>query len=89
MTSIDPVIDVLDVVVLGRYVVELHFEDGAIRVLDLEPLLTGPMYRELRDDYELFSSAFVDSEAGTLSWPNGADISPRRLYAESKPKVPA
>lgn len=89
MSEIPPVIDVVRVTLLGRYLVELEFENGDERVIDLEPYLRGPMYRELRDDYDLFCQVDVDTEAGTISWPNGADISPRTLYAESKPKVPA
>lgn len=89
MSQIEPVIDVVDVTVLGRYVLCLRFEDGSDRVIDLEPILDGPMYESLLDDYELFRQVRVDEESGTVVWPNGADISPRRLYAESKPKVPA
>lgn len=89
MSEIEPIVDVVDVTVLGRYVLELHFADGDIRVIDLEPLLSGPMYDELIDDYELFTKVSVDAAAGTIHWPNGADVSPRRLYSDSKPKVPA
>lgn len=89
MSQIEPVIDVVDVTVLGRYVLGLRFEDGSDRVIDLEPILEGPMYEALLDDYELFRQVQVDEDSGTVVWPNGADISPRRLYAESKPKVPA
>lgn len=89
MSQIEPVIDVVDVTVLGRYVLGLRFEDGSDRVIDLEPILDGPMYEALLDDYELFRQVRVDEDSGTVVWPNGADISPRRLYAESKPKVPA
>lgn len=89
MSEIPPVIDVVRVTLLGRYLVELEFENGDERVIDLEPYLRGPMYEALRDDYDLFCEVDVDPETGTISWPNGADISPRTLYAESKPKVPA
>ncbi|HEX9888781.1 MAG TPA: DUF2442 domain-containing protein [Nitriliruptorales bacterium] len=89
MSEIAPIVDVVDVRLLGRYVVELQFEDGQGRVIDLEPYLSGPMYRPLREDYGLFCAVSVDPGAGTIVWPNGADISPRTLYAESKPKVPA
>lgn len=89
MSEIPPVIDVVRVTLLGRYLVELEFENGDERVIDLEPYLQGPMYQELRDDYDLFCRVEVDPEAGTITWPNGADISPRTLYAESKPTVPA
>jgi hypothetical protein len=75
--------------VLARYVVELTFADGAVRVIDLEPLLWGPMFEPLLADYDLFRRVCIDDDAGTIVWPNGADISPRTLYAESKPAVPA
>lgn len=87
--ELPPIIDVTDVKLLGRYVVELCFENGEERIIDLEPVLTGPMYEQLRNDYAAFQEVSVDPNAGTIVWPNGADISPRTLYAESKPKVPA
>ncbi len=62
--------------------------DGSERVIDLEPLLWGAMFEPLVDDYELFRQVRVDPEAGTIVWPNGADISPRTLFAESKPAIP-
>lgn len=88
MTELAPVIDVIDVRVLSRYVVELAFANGEVRVIDLEPSLWGEMFEPLVADYELFRSLRVDPEAGTIVWPNGADLSPRTLYAESKPAVP-
>jgi len=89
MSELAPLIDVTDVRVLARYVVELTFADGSERVIDLEPLLWGPMFEPLLADYELFRQVTVDPDAGTVVWPNGADISPRTLFAESRPTVPA
>lgn len=89
MTDLEPLIDVTGVRVLARYVVELTFADGDVRVIDLEPLLWGSMFEPLVADYALFRRVDVDADAGTIAWPNGADISPRTLYAESKPAVPA
>jgi len=88
MTDLAPLIDVTDVRVLSRYVVELTFPDEGQRVIDLEPLLWGPIFAPLLADYDLFRGVVVDSEAGTIVWPNGADISPRTLFAESRPSVP-
>ena len=89
MTELAPLIDVTDVRVLARYVVELTFADGSERVIDLEPLLWGPMFEPLLGNYALFRQVTVDPDAGTIVWPNGADISPRTLFAESRPTVPA
>lgn len=85
----EPFKHVSDVRVLGRYVVELEFEGRERRVVDLEPLLVGPAFDELLGDYTLFLQVRVDPEIGTIAWPNGADLSPRTLYARSRPSVPA
>lgn len=89
MTQLPPLIDVTDVHVLARYVVGLTFADGSERALDLEPLLWGPMFQPLVADYALFREVTVDQDAGTIVWPNGADISPRTLFAESRPTASA
>lgn len=89
MSEIEPVIDVVDVEVLSRYILKLTFEDGAVKVIDVEPLLWGEMFAPLVEDYERFKQVRVDPGAGTIVWPNGADISPRYLYAESKVATPA
>lgn len=89
MTEIAPLIRIVGVRVLARYIVELRFEDEARRVIDLEPLLWGEMFEPLVSDYGLFQQVEVDPVGGTIAWPNGADLSPRLLYAESKAAIPA
>ncbi|MGH8901793.1 MAG: DUF2442 domain-containing protein [Egibacteraceae bacterium] len=84
----EPIVDVTSVRVLSRYVVELTFETGEVKVLDLEPLLSGPVFEPLRRDYELFKQLRADEEAGTIVWPNGADISPRTLRQRSRDAIP-
>lgn len=79
----------MDVRVLARYVVELTFEGGERRVIDLEPLLEGPAFDALKSDYDLFRQVHVDDEIATIAWPNGADITPRALYVRSRPSTPA
>jgi hypothetical protein len=80
--------DVTGVRVLSRYIVELTFETGEVKVLDLEPLLDGPVFEPLRQDYQLFTRVRADREAGTIVWPNGADFSPRTPYLRSRDAVP-
>jgi hypothetical protein len=80
---------VTDVEVLARYFVELTFDGEERRVVDLEPLLEGPAFEHLKQDYELFCAVRADEDAATIVWPNGADMSPRTLYSHSRPSVPA
>ena len=89
MSEVPQIIDVVAARILARYIVELVFEDGERRVIDLEPYLDGAVFQALAEDYDLFRAMHVDPEAGTVVWPNGADVSPRTLYAESKRVVPA
>lgn len=84
----EAMIDVTDVRILSRYVVELTFDTGEVKVLDLEPLLDGPVFDPLKRNYEVFKQVRADAEAGTIVWPNGADISPRTLYNRSRAAVP-
>jgi hypothetical protein len=65
--------------VLRPFVLEVTFEDGAKRRVDVEPYLNGEIFRPLRDP-TFFARARVDAAAGTVVWPNGADFSPEFLY---------
>lgn len=81
------VIEVTAVRVVVRYFVELTFVNGEVRLIDLEPFL-GADVRARRGGLRPFRQVAVDTDAGTIVWPNGADLSPRTLYAESKPVAP-
>ena len=70
---------VVEVNVIEPYVLEVAFEDGVRRRVDVEPLPYGEMFESLRDP-EMFRQASVDPELGTVVWPNGADLSPEFLY---------
>lgn len=87
VTELGPLLDVTAVRVLARYFVELTFADGTERIIDLGAMLWGPMFEPLLADYQLFRRVAVDPNAGTIVWPNGADVSPRTLYLESKPSM--
>lgn len=73
----DPV--VVSVRVIPPYMLELEFEDGVQRVVDLEDELYGPIFEPLKDP-AYFAQVSVDDELGTVVWPNGADIAPETLY---------
>jgi hypothetical protein len=81
-------VDVTDVRVLSRYVTELTFDDGSVKVIDLEDWLTGPDFGWLLEDYPAFCEVTVDSESGTIRFSNGAEFSPAGLYLAAKAAVP-
>lgn len=64
---------------IGAYALRVEFEDGTVREIDFEPVLTGGIFAPLRDP-EVFSQVRIDPEAGTLVWPTGADFDPATLY---------
>jgi len=71
--------------VLNGFKVRLTFTDESQKEIDLEPFLHGPVFEPIRNDRELFRTVRVDDEAGTIVWPNGADIDPDVLYLGLKP----
>jgi len=71
--------------VLEGFNVRLAFSDGVEKVVDLSPLLRGPIFEPLRADPELFRAVRVDEELGTIVWPNGADMDPDVLYGSHRP----
>ncbi len=66
------------------YTVYVRFEDGTAADLDLSYLTAyGGVFEPLRDlDY--FRRLRADREAGTIVWPNQADIAPETLYAHAQ-----
>jgi len=73
------------VTALAGFVVHLEFTDGTARDVDLEKYLRGPIFEPLRTDLARFREVKVEPGAGTISWPNGADIDPDVLYLDLVP----
>jgi hypothetical protein len=69
---------------------ELKFSDGTVAKLDFQRRIKGRggVFKAL-ESVEVFSQVRVDSEAGTLVWPNDVDFCPDVLYAEAtgKPRI--
>lgn len=68
--------DIVEARPLGGYLLYLRYADGAAGEVDLAPLLqfTG-VFEPLRDP-AYFAQLRVDSDTGTIVWPNGADLCP-------------
>ena len=73
--------DIIRVIALLEYGLRLTFDDGSEGELDLRSQIafTG-VFEGLRDETE-FKKVRVNSEIGTIQWPNGADLDPIVLYA--------
>ena len=73
------IVKIKSVTVPELYKIKVIFDDATEKTIDLEPLLSGPMYGPLKDP-ELFKAVTIDVEAATVVWPNGADFDPETLY---------
>jgi hypothetical protein len=74
---------VVGVAVLGDNVMRLLFDDGLCGdVLVPTDEMIGVL-EPLRDP-AYFALVRVDPEAGTIVWPNGADLAPESLYQQAE-----
>lgn len=65
--------------IVDKYTIQVEFDDGLTKTINLEPMLHGPIFRPLRDP-ALFAQVSLNMDFGALEWPNGADIAPNVLY---------
>ena len=64
--------------------VQVRFDDGLAAKVDLSYLLEyGGVFEPLADP-GFFRRLRADREAGTIVWPNEADIAPETLYLRAK-----
>ena len=74
------IVRVVKAQVCGEYRMRLSFSDGTRKVVDLEPLLNGPIFEPLKNP-AYFAQGSLDQICGTVVWPNGADIAPEALHS--------
>ena len=70
---------VKQVTYVSEYKLLLTFEDGSIKLVDLERELDGEIFEPLKD-INYFKTVRVNPDLDTIVWENGADISPDFLY---------
>lgn len=70
-------ITVEDVEYIKDFTLRLHFSDGAVKIVNMFPLLKGTIFEPLkeRDNFIQFGLT-----GGTIEWYNGADFAPEYLY---------
>ena len=70
---------VIDAKYLYGFILELKFNDGKVKRVDLEKHLEGEIFEPLKDvDY--FKTVKVYPEHDTIYWDNTADFAPEFLY---------
>lgn len=74
------IIHVTSVKLAGPHSLELSFDNGVQKRVNLSRELYGPIFEPLRDP-QVFAQAFLDADSRTVTWPNGADFAPDFLYA--------
>ena len=76
-----PCATVTGVRIIGDYCLELTFADGLRGIVDLSKRIVGRggAFR-LLEDAQFFRQVRVDSELGTIAWPNEADFCPDLLH---------
>ena len=75
-------------IALDNFTVRLTLTSGDVIERDLEAMLWGPVFEPLRRDPAKFRALAI--EAGTLVWPEGADIDPDTLiWGGPAPSDPA
>jgi hypothetical protein len=81
-----PVLDVIHAVAvrpMEGYQLWLKFTDGAEKIFDFKPHLTGSVFQPLKDK-KIFDSVYL--QYGTTVWQDGEiDIAPETLYYEGVP----
>lgn len=73
------IIHVTQVEVVGPHSLELAFDNGTRKRVNLRRELYGQVFEPLREP-TFFAKAYLDSNSRTVTWPNGADFAPDFLY---------
>ena len=73
------IIHIIEVKVVGASSLELAFDNGHRKQVNLRRELYGPIFEPLRDP-AYFALAYLDPDSRTVTWPNGADFAPDFLY---------
>ena len=68
---------------IDGYRLEVEFNDGVVKEVDLKDERYGEVFEPLKD-MNYFKQVTVDAETNTIAWPNGADFAPEFLYEAGK-----
>ena len=73
-------------VFFGTFKLILGFDNGEYRLLDIKQFLQNDnmgKLAEIRDDIDMFRTATIDRNSGTVAWKNGVDFDNEILFQSS------
>lgn len=80
-------VSVVSVVALNDLHLQLDFDDGLSRTVDVTPYVQGPHYKQIRLSEKFFKTAHVEN--GAVVWDNGVMVDADLLrYGPPKPPKP-
>lgn len=74
------ILHILEAELAGPTALYVKFNDGCSATIDLQPILTGPVFEPLHDP-TTFAQFTLDPVCKTVCWPNGADLAPEAIRA--------
>jgi Protein of unknown function (DUF2442) len=80
---VDRLFDVTAVEVIADFRLRLTFDDGTVGEVDFAERVWEGVFEPLRDPRS-FAQVRLDPDAGTIAWPNGADMAPEALYERAR-----
>ena len=75
--------DVIKVVALPDFFIDVEFANGEQRRFDMRPYLDYPAFAQLKKEPGMFLRACAKN--GTVVWSDDIDLSPDTLYLRGKP----
>ncbi len=78
---------IMRVIPLPNYKLHLDYENGEIKLFDVEPYIKGNWFGELQNPLYFNTVRVLDDMEG-IEWPHGQDLAPHELYELSVSSQP-
>ena len=75
-------VSITSVAVVEGRTISIAFSDESVREVDLTEWMWGPVFDPIAKDDELFAQVTVDSDRGSIVWPNGAHFEAEALHGD-------
>ena len=73
---------IISVKPISNYRLELQYETGENKILDVKPYIIGDWFGKLSDQ-SYFKAVKIIRNGKGIEWPDGQDVAPHELYNNS------